>query len=80
MGWNASSSFHHRRFIIDGGTMQRGGVVRQGRDLGGDGDEEVIAKFSAEGGGRFRPNAEILFQEGRGIAQHNSNSVLGVEM
>ena len=60
--------------------MQRGGVVRQGRDLGGDGDEEVIAKFSAEGGGRFRPNAEILFQEGRGIAQHNSNSVLGVEM
>ena len=30
----------------------------QGRDLGGDGDEKVIAKFSAEGRGRFQPDSE----------------------
>ena len=40
--------------------MQRGGVVRQGRDLGGDGDEKVVAKFGAEGGGRFQPDSEVL--------------------
>jgi len=35
------------------GQLNSGGIVGQGRDLGGDSDKEVVGKFGAEGGGRF---------------------------